>query len=208
MNNLTKLLFVGGVGIFACKEPAKRPNIILIMTDDQGWYDAGFNGNTEILTPWTDSLASSGVVFNRFYSASAVSSPTRASLITGRNPLRMNIPYANKGQMKDEEITIPEILKNEGYSTGHFGKWHLGTLTKSVLDANRGGREEFLDEYSIPTEHGYDISFCTESKVPTFDPMVYPVSFTEGESKRYGWRVCFKKKTCVIVFHIFNKRLS
>jgi len=188
MNNLFGLIFIVGIGISSCKGPAKQPNIILIMTDDQGWYDAGFNGNTKIKTPCLDSLASNGVVFERFYSASAVCSPTRASLITGRNPLRINIPYANKGHMIDEEITIPEILKKEGYATGHFGKWHLGTLTKSVLDANRGGRDEFNDEYSIPTEHGYDEFFCTESKVPTFDPMVYPNTFIEGESKHYGWR--------------------
>ena len=188
MNNFLRLIIIVGIGVSSCKGPAKKPNIILIMTDDQGWYDVGFNGNTEIMTPWIDSLATNGVIFDRFYSASAVCSPTRASLITGRNPLRINIPYANTGHMNDEEITIPEILKKEGYTTGHFGKWHLGTLTKSDLDANRGGREKFTGEYSIPTEHGYDAFFCTESKVPTFDPMVYPGKFIEGESKHYGWR--------------------
>lgn len=187
------LLFILVLGFSSCSESKDKivngnPNIILIMTDDQGWYDAGFNGNTELKTPWIDELASSGVIFDRFYSASAVCSPTRASLITGRNPLRMNIPYANKGRMLDEEITIPEILKNEGYSTGHFGKWHLGTLTKTKHDANRGGREKFINEYTIPTEHGYDTYFCSESKVPTFDPMVYPTIFGKGESKLYGWK--------------------
>lgn len=176
------------VFVTSCKGPIQRPNIILIMTDDQGWYDVGFNGNTQIKTPWIDLLASNGVIFDRFYSASAECSPTRASVITGRNPLRVNIPFANKGHLKEEEITIPEILKKKGYATGHFGKWHLGTLTKSILDANRGGREAFIDDYTIPTEHGYDTFFCTESKVPTFDPMIYPASFTEGESKRYGWK--------------------
>jgi len=183
-----RLVFLILIVLSSCKVPVQKPNIIMIMTDDQGWYDAGFNGNTLIKSPYLDSLASNGVVFDRFYSASAVCSPTRASFITGRNPLRINIPYANTGHLKDEEITIPEILKKEGYATGHFGKWHLGTLTKSVLDANRGGREEFTNEFSIPDEHGYDIYFCTESKVPTFDPMVYPTIFIEGESKHYGWR--------------------
>ena len=182
------LLIAALIGISSCKGPAPRPNIILIMSDDQGWHDAGFNGNSEIYTPYLDSLAAGGVIFDRFYSASAVCSPTRASLITGRNPLRMNIPYANAGHMLSEEITIAEILKAEAYATGHFGKWHLGTLSKTVFDANRGGREEFIDDYSIPSEHGYDTFFCTESKVPTFDPIVYPASFLEGESKRYGWR--------------------
>ncbi len=170
------------------KESAVSPNIILIMSDDHGWYDTGFNGNKEILTPNMDSLASEGIVFDRFYSASAVCSPTRASLITGRNPLRTDIPYANHGHLKTEEITIPEILKDHGYSTGHFGKWHLGTLTKTVKDANRGGKPKFHDEYTIPSEHGYDEFFCTESKVPTYDPMVFPATFDKGENKRFGWQ--------------------
>ena len=80
----------------------ERPNIILIMTDDQGWFDAGFNGNEIIKTPQLDKLAAQGIIFNRFYSASAVCSPTRASVITGRNPYRMGIPDANSGHMKTE----------------------------------------------------------------------------------------------------------
>lgn len=171
----------------AGKEEARKPNIILIMTDDQGWFDAGFNGNKEIITPNLDSLASKGIILDRFYSASAVCSPTRASVITGRNPLRINIPTANAEHMKEQEITLPELLKKQGYRTGHFGKWHLGTLTKLTRDANRGGREANLEHYSIPTMHGYDEYFCTESKVPTFDPMFCPGVFQEGESKRYGW---------------------
>lgn len=172
----------------SCDKPKKRPNIILVMTDDQGWYDAGFNGNPFIKTPNLDALASKGVIFNRFYSASAVCSPTRASLITGRNPLRIGIPYANTGHMKEEEITIAEMLKKEGYATGHFGKWHLGTLSKSIPDANRGGKKEFDKDYAIPSDHGYDQFFCTESKVPTYDPLVFPRQFENGESKRYGWK--------------------
>ncbi len=167
---------------------SKRPNIVLIMSDDHGWYDVGFNGNAEIKTPNMDALAAKGVIFDRFYSASAVCSPTRASLITGRNPLRTNIPYANDGHLRTGEITIAEILKEHGYVTGHYGKWHLGTLTQSELDANRGGRSIFMDEYTIPTAHGYDTYFCTESKVPTYDPMIYPAQFIQGESKRFGWR--------------------
>jgi arylsulfatase A-like enzyme len=168
-----------------CQE---RPNIILIMSDDHGWFDTGFNGNTEIKTPSMDYLASKGIIFDRFYSASAVCSPTRASLLTGRNPFRINIPYANTGHMKKEEITLPELLKEAGYSTAHYGKWHLGTLTKTIRDANRGGIPKFDHDYSIPTQHGYDEYFCTESKVPTYDPMKFPTLFMKGESKRYGWR--------------------
>jgi arylsulfatase A-like enzyme len=170
------------------KKEIQKPNIILIMTDDQGWGDVGFNGNTDIRTPNIDLLASNGVILDRFYSASAVCSPTRASVLTGRNPLRVAIPYANTGHMKKAELTIPEILKEQKYRTGHFGKWHLGTLSKTIKDANRGGNPKFENEYTIPTDHGYDYFFSTESKVPTYDPMIYPTNFLEGESKRYGWR--------------------
>lgn len=189
MKLILSLFLIALIGFQSCKEiDEKRPNIILIMTDDQGSGDVGFNGNKKIITPHLDSMATAGVILNRFYSASAVCSPTRASLITGRNPLRMNIPYANTGFMKKEEITLPEILKKEGYHTGHFGKWHLGTFTTTELDANRGGRPEHNSAYTIPTDHGYDTFFATESKVPTYDPMVFPDSFSEGEGKRFGWK--------------------
>ena len=186
MNYSKKLILLVYIGIYFCKVFSQNPNIILIMSDDQGWYDVGFNGNNEIRTPNIDKLATKGVIFDRFYSASAVCSPTRASVITGRNPLRINVPTANEGHMKVEEITLPEILKERGYSTGHFGKWHLGTLTQLTIDSNRGGKEKFLKDYSIPSMHGYDEYFCSESKVPTFDPMVYPALFEKGESKHYG----------------------
>lgn len=167
----------------------KQPNIILIMCDDLGWGDTGFNGNKVIKTPNLDMLAAKGMILNRFYSASAVCSPTRGSCLTGRNPYRYGITGANSGHMKMEEITLPELLKERGYETGHFGKWHLGTLTTKVKDANRG-RPGDSTHYSIPTQNGYDTYLVTESKVPTYDPMLKPVEFDmgKGESLRYGWQ--------------------
>lgn len=189
MKNLLKLLIFAIISFCSCTTTSlESPNIILLMTDDQGWFDAGFNGNAKIRTPNLDMLAAEGIILDRFYSGSAVCSPTRASVITGRNPLRINIPDANSGHMKEQEITLPEILKEKGYSTGHFGKWHLGTLTKLTRDANRGGIEKHLDHFSIPSMHGYDEYFCTESKVPTYSPMLIPAEFDDGESKRYGWK--------------------
>ena len=172
----------------------KNPNIILIMCDDLGWGDTGFNGNEIIQTPNLDMLAGRGIQFNRFYSASAVCSPTRGSCLTGRNPYRYGIPTANAGHMKKEEITLPELLKEKGYSTGHFGKWHLGTLTTKVKDANRGQPGDST-HYSIPTMHGYDTYFVTESKIPTYDPMLKPIVFDteKGESLRYGWKAVADK---------------
>ncbi len=178
---LVLVLLVGA----SCSKQEKHPNIILVMTDDQGWFDAGFNGNDQIMTPNLDKMAAEGIVLKRFYSGSAVCSPTRASLITGRNPNRMGIPDANSGKMLKQEITIAELLKPEGYSTGHFGKWHLGTFSTTEKDANRGGKGN--THYSIPSQHGYDEFFATESKVPTYNPMAYPADFEGYESKRFGW---------------------
>jgi len=187
MSKRALLLISSFLSLFsiACRQQEELPNIILVMTDDQGWYDVGFNGNTKIVTPNLDQMAAEGIVLSRFYSASAVCSPTRASLITGRNPNRMGVPDANSGKMLDEEITIAELLKTKDYATGHFGKWHLGTFTSTEKDANRGGKGK--EYYSIPTQHGYDTFFATESKVPTYDPMVMPTHFDAYESKRFGW---------------------
>jgi len=160
-----------------------------MMADDLGYGDTGFNGSTEINTPGLDHLASQGIIFNRFYSASPVCSPTRASCLTGRNPYRMGIPTANSGHLPSSELTLAEILKEEGYRTGHFGKWHLGTFTASIKDANRGrpGNTELI---SVPTQHGFDKFFSSESKVPTYDPMLKPENFDheKGESLRFGWK--------------------
>jgi len=185
-------LFIALVAFFVigCAQPhaSDKPNIILIMTDDLGWGDVGFNGNEVIQTPHLDQLASSGIVLNRFYSASAVCSPTRASVLTGRNPVRVGVPTANQGHLGEDEISLAELVKEAGYATGHFGKWHLGTLTTSMRDSNRG-RPGDSSHFSIPTQHGFDVYFSTEAKVPTYDPMHKPVAFDtlNGESLRYGW---------------------
>ena len=127
-----------------------RPNIILVMADDQGWGDTSFNGHPTLKTPALDQMASEGLRFDRFYAAAAVCSPTRASVLTGRHPFRMRIDGANSGHLPSEEYTLAEMCHELGYTTGHFGKWHLGTLTKEVVDSNRGGRSNQAQHYSPP----------------------------------------------------------
>lgn len=117
---------------------AKPPNVILLMADDLGWSDTGFNGNQVVKTPALDEMADHGLVFDRFYAAAPVCSPTRGSCLTGRHPYRYGILTANAGHLLKEEWTLAEMLKSQGYQTGHFGKWHLGTLTKTGRDSNRG----------------------------------------------------------------------
>ena len=145
----------------------QRPNIVLCMADDQGWGDTGYNGHPILRTPNLDQMAKDGVCFERFYAGAPVCSPTRASCITGRHPYRIGIPYANTGRMKQEEVTLAEALKPLGYAAGHFGKWHLGTLTSKIKDANRG-RPGKTKHYSPPWQNGFDVCFSTESKVPTY----------------------------------------
>ena len=182
--------------IFCSCQIESPPNIILIMADDQGWGDVGYNGHPYLKTPNLDSMAKNGAIFTRFYSAGSVCSPTRASVMTGRHPERMGICSANCGHIQNEEITLAELVKKKGYRTGHFGKWHLGTLTKDILDANRGGRKQNEIHYAPPKNHGFDVSFVTESKVPTWDPMITPPkssgdvneSLIEGEAfGTYYW---------------------
>ncbi|MDF1816798.1 MAG: sulfatase-like hydrolase/transferase, partial [Verrucomicrobiales bacterium] len=104
-----------------------RPNIVLVMADDHGYGDAGFTGHPFVKTPHMDAMAKDSVVFDRFYAAAPVCSPTRGSVMTGRTPMRTNVP--NHGHyMRPHEVTVAEALRDAGYVTGHFGKWHIGSV--------------------------------------------------------------------------------
>lgn len=153
---------------------AAGPNVVLIMADDLGWGDVGcYHDGSPIRTPHLEAMAAGGVRFERFYSASAVCSPTRASCLTGRHPERMGIVHANKGHLPAEERNLAGILAKAGYRTGHFGKWHLGTLTTGVKDSNRGGPQGKA-HFAPPWERGFEVCFSTEAKVPTWDPLIRP----------------------------------
>ncbi len=164
------------------QEVVRKANIILMMCDDLGWGDVGFNGNQIIQTPHLDAMSRNGMKWNRFYAASAVCSPTRGSVVTGRHPYRYGIPTANAGHMKPEEHTLAELLGKLDYRTGHFGKWHLGTLTTSIKDSNRGGTRSSA-HFSPPWKNGFEVCFSTEAKVPTYDPMLKPVA----KASNKGW---------------------
>lgn len=174
------LFFQGMPRCSYAKSPS--PNFILIMCDDLGYGDLQcYNPESKIESPHINRMAEQGVRFTRFYSAAPVCSPTRGSCLTGRHPFRYGIYSANTGHLPQEEITVPELLRPLGYHCGHFGKWHLGTLTKTIKDANRGGPRG-VKHFSTPSMHGFDESFVTESKVPTFDPMRSPL-----DASRNGW---------------------
>lgn len=143
----------------------KRPNIIFILCDDLGWGDLGCYGHTLIKTPNIDRLAAEGTLFTQFYSASPVCSPSRAGFMTGQFPARLGIhdylpvpllPHQVKAGTRpflDPTVaTLPRILKQAGYSTAHFGKWHLGDGPDAPEVA----------------EYGFDVVRTTHGRGPGF----------------------------------------
>ena len=176
----------------ATADTVRRPNIVFILADDLGWADTTLYGHTKLYqTPNVERLARRGMTFTRAYSASPLCSPTRASILTGLSPARIGIttpachlpqvvleatpggraPAGSKAigpntvtRLKTEYYTLAEALKDAGYATGHFGKWHLGH-----------------EPYS-PLEHGFDVdvphwpgpgpagSYVAPWKFPDFDP--------------------------------------
>jgi len=149
-------------------ERSRKPNMILCMADDLGWGDPGFNGNAVIRTPQLDAMARAGVRMTRFYAAAPVCSPTRGSCLTGRHPYRYGVFSANAGHLRGNEVSLAEVLKMQGYTTGHFGKWHLGTLLPDYSGKGRGREPE--ENHMTPAMSGFDEWFSTEYAVATWDP--------------------------------------
>jgi len=135
-----------------CQHPREQlPNIILILTDDQGYGDLASYGATEFSTPYLDQMAAEGMRFTNFYAAQAVCSASRAAILTGCYPNRIGLtgalfPTSEIG-LNSKEVTIAEMLQDKGYVTGIFGKWHLGHL-KPFLPLQHGFDEYFGLPYS------------------------------------------------------------
>jgi len=136
----------------------KHPNIIVLLTDDLGYSDLGCYNSEHIKTPNLDKFAAQGIKFTSCYSGAPLCSPSRAALLTGRNPARCGmysyIPSMTTGHpmhLKTNEITIASILKKAGYQTAHFGKWHLN----SSMNPKDGQPQ--------PNDHGFDYSFGVDN---------------------------------------------
>lgn len=124
---LLSLLIALALATSAAIAAPAPPNIVLMMGDDHGWEETGYNGHPHVKTPVLDEIAAAGLRFERFYAAHPSCSPTRASFLTGRHPNRMGT-FAPGWSLRPEEITIAHLLRNAGYRCGHFGKWHVGTV--------------------------------------------------------------------------------
>ncbi len=129
-------------GFQACARLESKPNIIMILTDDQGWGDIHSHGNKLLSTPWMDKLADSGARFDHFF-VSPLCAPTRAALLTGRYYLRTGVHGVSNGKenLRSDEIIIAEVFAQNGYATGCFGKWHNGA--HYPYDPNGKGFNEF-----------------------------------------------------------------
>jgi arylsulfatase A-like enzyme len=132
-------------------QTTSRPNVIFLISDDQGYGDAGCYGAPDAKTPHLNRLAASGARLTSFYANAPMCSPTRASLLTGRYPYRCGVPsIVNSAPgtigLKEREITLAEALKQQGYRTGLLGKWHLGSHAQSL--PNSQGFDEFYGFHS------------------------------------------------------------
>jgi len=151
-HSITRRQFVeGSVGVASAFATActsapteRRPNIVLLMGDDHGWEETGYNGNPYLQTPVLDEMAATGLRMDCFHSASPVCSPTRGSVLTGRHPNRYGTFSPNRS-IRPEEISLAHILGDAGYVCGHFGKWHVGPVkAESPVNPGAMGFDEWL----------------------------------------------------------------
>lgn len=178
MNNfISKILIL--LFIFSCQNNIvdnEKPNVVLIVADDLGWSDLSYMGSTYYETPNIDKLSKSGMTFYNGYASSANCAPSRASMLTGKyhpfhgiytvknsdrgnKKTRKIIPIKTKTKLELEYFILPEMLKSKGYSTGHFGKWHMGPKgyfpEQMGFDINIGGNEHggpgsYFSPYKYP----------------------------------------------------------
>lgn len=146
---------------------ARPPNIVLIVADDLGWGDLGCYGQEEVLTPNIDLLAREGIRFTDFYAGSTVCAPSRSVLMTGLHTGHTYIRGNSKNGLRPEDLTVAEVLREEGYATGQFGKWGLGGEGTTGLPTEQGF-DYFFGYLDQGHAHNYYPSFLVrnEERVP------------------------------------------
>jgi arylsulfatase A-like enzyme len=180
-------LFVA-VSMATLATAAERPNIVLVMADDQGWGDMAYNGHPILKTPNFDKAAATGLRFDRFYAAAPVCSPTRCSVMTGRHPNRSGV-FKWGYPIRPQEVTLAEALKSAGYATAHFGKWHLGSVRNgSPANPGANGFDEWLsapnfyDNDAVLSRRGKAVQTKGESSIVAVDAALdWMKSATQGD---------------------------
>jgi arylsulfatase A len=157
-----------GMGIASGAEAQRPPSIIMIVADDLGWGDVGFNGRTEWSTPNLDRLARQGTTFRRMYTAAVVCAPSRAAFLTGKYTIHSGV-RRNEDDLPAEETTIAEALRPKGYATALFGKWHHG----KSREAKKG--------YVHPQDQGFDEFFGYTDAVDAWEK--FPAMLWEGRQR-------------------------
>ena len=170
---------------------AAQPNVVLCMADDQGWGDTGYNGHPLLRTPHLDSMAAAGLRFDRFYAAAPVCSPTRGSVMTGRHPNRFGC-FSWGHSLRPQETTIAERLKAAGYVTGHFGKWHIGSVLRgSPVNPGSSGFDHWLSAFNfydndpVLSREGVAVEVEGESSMVAADAAIEFIRQQVKESKPF-----------------------
>ena len=221
MNTTTRILLACAAALFStppaglhaadAPKAATPPNVVLCMTDDQGWGDVGYNADktgrgSKVQTPNLDAMAAAGLRFDRFYSAAPVCSPTRGSCLTGRHPFRYGC-FTWGYPLRPEEITLAQVIKPLGYATAHFGKWHLNGVSgpgkpiagDDPLSPGRFGFDEWL---SVSNYFDLDWTLSRRGTPETFkgDGSEYIV----GEALKYMRQVSQQGKPFLAVIWFGN----
>jgi arylsulfatase A-like enzyme len=209
------IVFLGGLALFGCQsaEETQDWNIVFILADDLGWNQVGYHGVDFYETPHIDKLASDGMQFGNAYASDPVCSPTRAGIMTGKHPARLHLtdyipgsPYPHArlttpqqiAGLPLEEVTIAEKVKEKGYVTGHFGKWHLSK------DKNyQPGRPQ------DPGSQGFDDIFTSVKPKPDADPdsdAHHTIEITEN-ALRFITENKDRPFFCYVPFHTVHRPL-
>lgn len=164
------IFFVFLLGLFqfarAQNASGEKPNILIILTDDQGYHDVSYYDTKDLYTPNIDALREDGMRFDNFLTNSPVCAPTRASLLSGKYPDRVGVPGLiryhpenNWGYLDPQTILLPQKLKEANYHTAHIGKWNLGLESPNLpnqkgFDLFHGWLEDMMDDYVVKRRHG------------------------------------------------------
>ncbi len=184
LKNTTFLIFCAVILGLGCKMQAQgtlqkkcKPNILFILTDDQGYHDVSYYGTNDLKTPNIDAIAGSGMRFDNFYANSTVCSPTRAAILTGRYQDRVGVPGVirtfsddNWGYLSPNATLLPQELSRAGYETAIIGKWHLGlespnTPNERGFDYFHGWLGDMMDDYWKHRRHDINYMRLNEKEI-------------------------------------------